>query len=138
MGYVTDQIRRADTYASLLRRFRERAGLSQRALARATNLNPAFVHRSEEGTRPPRDAAEVLRVGAALGLGRGDLDQLLEAAGYWPSAFLALGPRDPTLGALVAVLSDARLAEESRRAFRRGVEALARAMAAQADTERPA
>ena len=126
---------RSDAYASLLRRLRERSGLSQRALARAIDLNPAFVHRSEEGTRPARDAAEVLRIGSALELGRDDLDALLDAAGYWPSAYLALGPRDPTLSALVSVLTDSRLAGESRQAFRQGVEALARAVLARAESE---
>ena len=38
-----------EEFAALLRRWRERAGLSQNALARRMGLNPAYVNRLEHG-----------------------------------------------------------------------------------------
>jgi transcriptional regulator with XRE-family HTH domain len=40
-----------DEFAGLFQRLRERAGLSQNALARRMGVNPAYVNRLEHGGR---------------------------------------------------------------------------------------
>jgi transcriptional regulator with XRE-family HTH domain len=92
------------TYAALLVRARRRSGVSQRALARGLGVSHTLVVRSEAGTRPPAGVGEVLRIADLLGLGQEERDELLTAAGYWPSEFLALGHSDTTLRSVAAAL----------------------------------
>lgn len=112
------------TYARLLKSLREAHGTSQRALARGLDLNPALVNRSEDGTRPPRDPAEVMRVGDLLELTERQRDELLAAAGFWPAAYHRLGPDDPTLSAVAGSLADPTLADDVRAALRDQIERL--------------
>jgi transcriptional regulator with XRE-family HTH domain len=121
-----------EQYGGLLRRLRAGRRLSGYAVARAAGLHPNLLARSEAGTRPPDGPAEVLALARALGLGQEERDRLLVAAGYWPSAFLALGQSDPTLGAVAAALTEPAIGEQARRHFRAGVEALADALRAAA------
>jgi transcriptional regulator with XRE-family HTH domain len=114
----------AERYGTLLRSFRERAATSQRALAREVEISHTLLNRCELGSRVPASAEEVERVAAALGLGDVDRDQLLGAAGYWPSAYLELGPHDPTVRALVLALTNEEMPPDLRRRLRRAVEAL--------------
>jgi transcriptional regulator with XRE-family HTH domain len=112
-------------YGTLLRELRARSQLSGYALARALGLHPNQLARTEDGVRLPGGPAEVLAVGRALRLGRADLDRLLSAAGFWPSALLELGPNDPTLRALGAALTDQAVPALTRQRLRTAVEALA-------------
>ena len=93
-----------EQYGGLLRRLRAGRRLSGYAVARAAGLHPNLLARSEAGTRPPDGPAEVLALARALGLGQEERDELLTAAGYWPSEFLALGHSDTTLRSVAAAL----------------------------------
>lgn len=113
------------TFAELLKSYRERAGFSQRALARSAKINPAIISRLESGDRDPSGPEQVLAITAALGLDAHHSDLLLASAGHWPKAILALGPQDETLLALARVLADGRLEDRAKARFRRIVELLA-------------
>jgi transcriptional regulator with XRE-family HTH domain len=118
-----------EEYGRLLTRLRARRGLSVYALARkAGGLHPMLVTRSEAGSRVPDEPAEVFALAEALELGDDERDGLLVAAGFWPAAFLALGPDDATLRAVAAVLTAPAIDEAARRQFGAGVEALAGAL----------
>lgn len=106
-------------FPTLMRSYRERAGLSQRALARASAVNPAIISRLESGDRGPSGPPQVEAIAGALRLGADDVDQLLAAAGYWPGSFLALGAADPTLLAVARLLAADRLPPADRERFRR-------------------
>jgi transcriptional regulator with XRE-family HTH domain len=88
----------------MLARFRNGAGLSQRALARGMGFSLSLVQRSEAGERPPANAGEVLRIADVLGLETAQTDALLISAGHWPRVFLELGPEDSTLRTVAAAL----------------------------------
>jgi transcriptional regulator with XRE-family HTH domain len=108
----------------MLARLREGRGLSQRALARGLGFSHTLVVRSEAGTRPPADAGEVLRVAGRLDLDADQTDELLMSAGYWPAAFIALGPHDPTLRRVAGALLQRRDDAERARRLRRAVDGL--------------
>ncbi len=112
-------------FTELMRGYRERVGLSQRALARASGINPAIISRLESGDRAPSGPEQLLAITDALGLDPRDSDLLLASAGYWPRAVLALGPQDPTLLALARVLSDGGDDFDRKMRFRQIVELLA-------------
>jgi transcriptional regulator with XRE-family HTH domain len=112
-------------YGTLVRQLRIGRGVSGYALARGLGLHPNQLARTEEGARAPEGPAEVRAVGQALSLDRADLDRLLAAAGYWPSALLELGPDDPTLRALGAALTASEIPPAVRQRLRSAVEALA-------------
>jgi transcriptional regulator with XRE-family HTH domain len=79
--------------AAVLRQFRERAAFSQNKLALYSRINPAYVHRLENGAQS-RPAREVLvRLAVTLELAPSERDELLCAAGYCPESLLALSPR---------------------------------------------
>ncbi len=112
------------TFAELLKRYREEAGLSQRALSRASGVNPAIISRMESGDRGPSCPGQVLAIGRALHLDTTRTDALLASAGYWPQAVLALGPQDETLLAVAHLLSDNEIPLEGRLRFREVVRLL--------------
>jgi transcriptional regulator with XRE-family HTH domain len=115
----------ADSFGQVLRTLRERAGLSQSALARRAGLDPSFVNRLESGQRgADRAVAEALIDG--LGLAPADADRLLAAGGHLPALFARLGLHDPTLQLVAQVLADERLSPEERAAFRQVVELIGR------------
>lgn len=123
-------------YGQLLRAARERRATSGYAVARGAGLDRKLYLRSEEGTRRPENTDEVLAIARALGLDDAERDQLLGAAGYWPGAFLALGPRDPTLALLAGALTDPLVPIAVRQRLRDQVEAAVatvRAVAAELD-----
>lgn len=112
-------------FGELLRSYRGQSGLSQRALARASRVNPAIISRMESSDRGPSGPEQVLAISAALGLDEERCDRLLASAGYWPRAILRLGPEDETLLAVARVLGRQGVGEASRVRFRRVVELLA-------------
>ncbi len=105
------------SFGSLLRAYRERAGLSQSALARRAGLDPSFINRLESGQRSAeRSVAEKLI--NALGLDPADTDRLLAAGGHLPALFSRIGLHDPTLHLVVRILTDDQLTPEDRDEFR--------------------
>ncbi|MBX6772188.1 MAG: helix-turn-helix transcriptional regulator [Chloroflexi bacterium] len=123
-------------FPSLLRAFRERAGLSQSALARRAGLDPSFINRLESGQRTA-DRTVAMRLVAALGLDQADTDRLLAAGGYLPDTLARIGPDDPTLQTVVRILTDERLSPEDRAEFREVIRLLARRWQPDASTPRP-
>lgn len=106
-----------NSFGCLLRAYREKAGLSQSALARRAGLDPSFVNRLESGQRSAeRSVAEKLI--AALELPPADTDRLLAAGGHLPALFTRIGLQDPTLHLVVQILSDDRISPEDRDEFR--------------------
>jgi transcriptional regulator with XRE-family HTH domain len=107
-----------DEFAELFGRWRERAGLSQNALARRMGVNPAYVNRLEHGGRGAGNRELVESAADALGLSADERDRLLGAAGHWPASLDALGPADPSLQLVASVLTDPELSEQDRALFR--------------------
>jgi transcriptional regulator with XRE-family HTH domain len=93
------------SYRVLLAEHRAAKGLSQRELADLAGLEQSLIAKSESGTRTPAGADEVLVLASALALSQRERDDLLAAAGFWPAAFLQLGPADATLRAVAEALA---------------------------------
>jgi len=115
-------------YGDLLKRLRQDRGIAQRALAREISLNPTLVNRSESGDRAPSGPDEIAAIARALTLTHAEFDGLLASAGYWPAAFVAVGPGDPTLYAVATALADPSLSNEIRRQLRLAIEGVVRAV----------
>ena len=112
-------------FGDLLRQARQRRGVSQRALARASRVNPAIVSRLESGDRGPSGPDQVRALAVALTLEPTEADALLASAGFWPQSLLDLGPADETLLAMAHVLTSPRLTHPDRARFRAVVGLLA-------------
>jgi transcriptional regulator with XRE-family HTH domain len=111
----------------LLRALREKAGLSQSALARRAGLDPSFINRLESGQRgAERAVAEALVL--ALELPPEEADRLRAAGGYLPPDLARLGLDDPTLRLVVQVLTDDQVSPAEREAFRQTVAAARRGL----------
>src|SRR5438067_11579068 len=103
-----------EEFSALLTRWRERAGLSQNALARRMGVNPAYVNRLEHGGRGAGNRELVEAAAGALALSADERDELLGAAGHWPTSLAELGPADPSLQIVAAVLTDPEVSERDR------------------------
>ena len=114
-----------EDFGQALRTLRERAGLSQSALARKAGLDPSFINRLESGQRSA-DRAVVEALIGAIDLPPADADRLLAAGGHLPAVFARLGLHDPTLQLVAQILGDERLPPEDRAAFRQVVELIGR------------
>jgi transcriptional regulator with XRE-family HTH domain len=110
----------SDSFGVMLRSLRERAGLSQSALARLAGLDPSFINRLESGRRGvERPIADALVV--ALSLPAREADRLLAAGGFLPPSLAKVGLDDPTLQLVVDFLTAGPLAPTERAAFHRSV-----------------
>jgi transcriptional regulator with XRE-family HTH domain len=107
-----------EDFGALFGQWRERAGLSQNALARRMGVNPAYVNRLERGGRGAGNRELVESAALALGLSAAERDSLLAAAGHWPTTLAALGPQDPALRLVADVLADAAISERDKELFR--------------------
>jgi transcriptional regulator with XRE-family HTH domain len=105
-------------FSLLFRQYRERAGLSQNALARRMGMNPAYVNRLERSGQGSGNRRLVETAAEALGLDPVEKDTLLAAAGHLPAALAAAGPADPTLLLLANTLADDGLSEEDKQDLR--------------------
>ena len=77
-------------FSTLLRRERERAGMTVRQLAEASGLVPSTVSRLESGLIGSPKPDHLQRLARALGI---EVEELYAAAGYFvPSALPALRP----------------------------------------------
>src|SRR5262245_48433479 len=99
----------SEDFAILLRRLRDRAGLSCNELARAVAVDPSYISRLERGEREPPRRPVVERLASALQLDLDDQDCLLVSAGYAPATVAVLGTWDATLQAVASVLTDRRI-----------------------------
>jgi transcriptional regulator with XRE-family HTH domain len=104
-AHVTTSAQR-DRFRRALRRAREEAGLSQRALARAVGRTHGAAWQWEEGRGAP-DPATVARLEQLLGLQPDSLAQLVGYAPYPPAASTITSVTE-------AVDADPRLGESER------------------------
>jgi transcriptional regulator with XRE-family HTH domain len=112
------------SFAELLKDYRVKSGMSQRAVARASGINPAIINRMESGQRYPSGPEQVVAISDSLGLSPEDADSLLSSAGYWPGVILTLGPRDETLLSVARVLAGSGVEAASRARFRHTIQLL--------------
>lgn len=114
-----------DTFASVLRRYRTRAGLSQNALGKIVGINASYINRleSEERGAPTREVVNALS--RELRLSNEERDRLLFSAGLVPTTLQKLGGNDSTVNAVTRLLTDDRLSPEARADFRAVVETIA-------------
>jgi len=70
------------SFGELVRSFRERAGLSQSALAQGANIDKSYVCRLESGDREVASRSLALRLASILGLSTSEIDLWLISAGY--------------------------------------------------------
>lgn len=112
--------RKPDSFATLLRQYRERAGRSRNALAREVGVDPSYLTRIEHGERdvPRQHIIEALY--RALLLTIPERNQFLAVAGYAPYSIVALG-WDAGLQAYTDVMTDKRLTAADQEAFQRMV-----------------
>lgn len=122
----------------LLRQLREQRGLSQNALARRMNVNPAYVNRLEHGGRGAGNRGLLESAAEALGLSSAERDALLGAAGHWPSPVQQLGPGDPSLQLVADILADPDISADDKALFRLHVRLAALAWRPLAAEERAA
>ena len=113
------------TYGTLLRRYRERARLSQNALAQRTGHDASYLNRLESGDRGIPSYEIALCLARELAHSAEELDRLVFAAGYVPPRLRRLGPNDRTVAAVLAVLTDDQLSLEALADFRAIVETVA-------------
>jgi transcriptional regulator with XRE-family HTH domain len=109
----------ARTFARQLRELREKRGLSQAALARATGLDTGYLTRCEQGQRVPANVDTVESLAAALDCAESETDALRIAAGFLPRAIQQLGLDDPELLLLAQLLAPAELPAATRDVIRR-------------------
>ncbi|MCL4543613.1 MAG: helix-turn-helix domain-containing protein [Chloroflexi bacterium] len=109
-------------FPDLLHTFRERAGLSQNALARAVDINPGTINRLETGERAPTGREQVLQLAAGIGLGPADTNALVAAAGFAPQAYDTVGLDHPLLLAVAEFLGSAAITSSAKKAFEHLVE----------------
>jgi len=114
-----------ESFGGLLRALRERASLSQSALARRAKMDPSFVNRLESGQRTAdRDVTEALCV--ALDLAPLETDRLLAAAGHIPTLYARVGLEDETLQIVARVLAAEWLDPAEKAEYRHVVTVLSR------------
>ena len=114
-----------EAFAARLKELREATGMTQRALARASAINPAIISRMESADRGPSGPEQVLAIARALALSPEQTDALLTRAGFWPEVFFYIGPQDETLLRVARVLASRNFPEAARARFRRVIELLA-------------
>ena len=105
---------KADQFGELLRGYRQRAGLAQNALARATGINVGTVNRLEREQRLPASRRQALALAAALNLNMAETNRLLAAAALPAEGF---GPEitgNPIICDLVRVLQDEMISTADR------------------------
>ncbi len=122
---TTDSNGGPESFGGLLRALRERASLSQSALARRAKRDPSFVNRLESGQRTAdRDVTATLWV--ALELQPNETDRLLAAAGHIPTLYARVGLEDETLQLVAQVLAAEWLEPSDKAEYRQVVTALSR------------
>jgi len=121
-------------FAAELRRLREVAGISQRALARASVLTPAYLSLLEGGRRRP-ERLTVEKLAQALALSDGESATLLIAAGYAATHTAPAHTHPPS--DLEAILADGAFLPRQRAQIEALLLAYAQRLAARARAGKP-
>jgi transcriptional regulator with XRE-family HTH domain len=114
-----------EDFATLLRSYRDQAGMSCNELARAVAVDPSYISRLERGEREPPRRPIVERLAMSLRLSVEDQDRLLVTAGYAPASVAVLGRWDSTLQEVADVLTDGRISEDELESFRQVIHLVA-------------
>lgn len=69
-------------FGDLLKRFRERAEFSQRALAKSASIDTSYISRLEKGEREVTSRSLALKIAGILELSQREIDLWLISAGY--------------------------------------------------------
>lgn len=112
------------TFGLALRQCRIRSKLSQNALAGRAGVNASYINRLESGERGAPTDGVVTCLATAMGLSSEETDSLLFAAGYLPLSLKELGPYDTTIQAVLRVLGNTKLSNESQADYRAVIECL--------------
>ena len=104
----------SESFGSLLHRYRQRAGLAQNALARATGINVGTINRLERDQRLPASRQQVLALVAALQLSMAETNRLLDAAGLPAEGFGPAITGNPAICRLVDLLQDEAIPQADR------------------------
>lgn len=113
------------TFSDTLRRYRQRARLSQSRLAGIAGFDHSYVSRLESGNRTPTRSA-VVALGKAMQLSQVDMDSLVASAGYMPGQVESLLADEPVISEAFAVLRDVSVAEEAKDDLRASIALLIR------------
>ena len=113
-------------FPTLLRRQRERAGLSQNALAERAGRDPGTINRLESGKRAPVNRGLLADLARALGLSATEHAALLAAAGHVPEELARVGLADSDLRLVAEILADETIPPTERGEFRLALRLAAR------------
>lgn len=96
------------SFGSLLRKYRQKEGVSQKELAHIIGIDPSYLSKIEHGQRTPPDRSIVTEIANALELQEEETDQLLISADYQPQTLFDLGfdQNDLSLKKHIGVLTD--------------------------------
>ena len=110
----------------MIKLYRERAGMSQNALARKVSVNPAYINRLEKRGQGAGNLELVKGVANALCLNAVERDVMLATAGHLPLSLANVGADDETLLLVADILSDGSISEHDKELFRLHVRLAAR------------
>jgi transcriptional regulator with XRE-family HTH domain len=111
-------------FGIMLKRYRERYGVSQSKLAERAEFDHSYVSRLESGARmPTREAVD--RLGQAMKLTHAELDSLLASAGFLPRDVTSLLSSEPVIGEVLVLLQDDTVPPEYRENMRQVLRLLA-------------
>jgi len=113
------------TLGAVIKEARERAALSQSALARASKVAANHISRIESGDRIEIGFVAVARIALALGL---SLDEIAVQTGSWPGKG---GRLEPALGSSTIVLEELRRANAALKTAVHRIEEAERVVAGQ-------
>ena len=102
-----------ESFATVLRRCRDRSGVPQKSLAQQVGLSPSMIALLELAERRPT-RQQILRIATALALTATEADELLLAGGQLPSVYDRISPADPDLLLLADVLGDLGIPEQDK------------------------
>lgn len=105
------------TFGPELKRHREAARLSQTRLADLAGFDHSYVSRLESGTRQPTREA-IGRLASALAVTGPDYDRMLAAAGFLPNDPLIMLAEEPSVRAVLHLLSDDTVLPQYRQSVR--------------------
>jgi transcriptional regulator with XRE-family HTH domain len=124
-------------FGEQLRRHRERAGLTQTALAKRAGADQSYINRLERGEREPPRRPLVVQLADQLALSQAERQHLLLLAGHLPDWLLYLPADDPTLSRLAEVLASPNLGSAAKTDLRQLIDLLLRHWAAEAIPPHP-